>query len=258
MIRSFFQSLDREGVAYLLISGQAAILYGAAAFSEDVDIWIKPTASNASALLKALRSQGARYYKLTPPLQAQYLRRGHGFHFCIPGAPECYLDVLGKPPRVLDFDAAAAAATTMATAWGPIPTIGIKHLVSLKMTQRLGDYPVIGRLVLRYIEAADHLPEDDIAWVLAHIFTAEDLKELLAACPEVVRACTRPAALRRFAEDFRVDEDVKPEVHDAVEMWLARRMQKARRADRAYWQPIIAELRDLRSGGKLMPVGHPV
>jgi hypothetical protein len=34
MIASFFQSLEREGVAYLLISGQAAVLYGAATFSE--------------------------------------------------------------------------------------------------------------------------------------------------------------------------------------------------------------------------------
>ncbi len=40
MIASFFQRLEQCGVRYLLISGQATILYGAATFSEDVDIWV--------------------------------------------------------------------------------------------------------------------------------------------------------------------------------------------------------------------------
>jgi len=55
-------------VEYLLISGQAAVLYGAATFSGDVDIWVNPTPTNLTAFLAALTSQGARYYKLTPAL----------------------------------------------------------------------------------------------------------------------------------------------------------------------------------------------
>lgn len=43
MIESFFQSLERHSVEYLLISGQATVLYGAATFSEDVDLWVKPS-----------------------------------------------------------------------------------------------------------------------------------------------------------------------------------------------------------------------
>jgi hypothetical protein len=43
MIANFFQSLERHGVEYLLISGQATVLYGAATFSEDIDLWISPT-----------------------------------------------------------------------------------------------------------------------------------------------------------------------------------------------------------------------
>ena len=37
-MRRLFRSFDRFGVEYLLISGQATILYGAATFSEDVEI----------------------------------------------------------------------------------------------------------------------------------------------------------------------------------------------------------------------------
>ena len=46
MIANFFQSLSEHGVEYLLISGQAAILYGAATFSEDIDLWINPTSAD--------------------------------------------------------------------------------------------------------------------------------------------------------------------------------------------------------------------
>ncbi len=152
MTESFFQSLERNRVAYLLISGQAAVLYGAAAFSEDIDLWIRPTQPNAEALLAALREVGARYYKLTPPLTERNLRRGHGFHFRVPDDPDIFLDVMGAPPRVSDFESAQAGSRTMETSWGRIPVVGICDLVALKSTQRLGDYPVIGQLVLRHIE----------------------------------------------------------------------------------------------------------
>jgi hypothetical protein len=42
MIKNFFQSLEAGGVEYLLISGQATVLYGAATFSEDIDLWVNP------------------------------------------------------------------------------------------------------------------------------------------------------------------------------------------------------------------------
>ena len=68
MIASFFQSLESSGVAYLLISGQATVLYGAATFSEDIDLWIEPSPENVERFRAALHQVKARYYKLTPPL----------------------------------------------------------------------------------------------------------------------------------------------------------------------------------------------
>jgi hypothetical protein len=41
-MRRLFRSFEKARVR-LLISGPASILYGAATFSEDVDIWIDPT-----------------------------------------------------------------------------------------------------------------------------------------------------------------------------------------------------------------------
>jgi hypothetical protein len=85
MIANFFQSLSQHGVEYMLISGQATVLYGAATFSEDIDLWLHPTEDNCSRFLAALRDRGARNYKLTPPLTVEHLVRGHGFHFVLPG-----------------------------------------------------------------------------------------------------------------------------------------------------------------------------
>jgi hypothetical protein len=45
-MRSLFRAFEREGVRYLVISGQACILYGASQFTEDLDVWIQPTPKN--------------------------------------------------------------------------------------------------------------------------------------------------------------------------------------------------------------------
>ena len=68
MIASFFRHLERRQVSWLLISGQATILYGAATFSEDIDLRIAPTVENFERFTLALRDGNARYYKLTPAL----------------------------------------------------------------------------------------------------------------------------------------------------------------------------------------------
>ncbi|MBU4199499.1 MAG: hypothetical protein KKG09_02255 [Verrucomicrobia bacterium] len=62
MIKRFFHGLMENKVEFLLISGQAAILYGAATFSEDIDLWIKPTAGNCRRRLHqgALMREGER------------------------------------------------------------------------------------------------------------------------------------------------------------------------------------------------------
>src|SRR3990170_7560295 len=106
-MRRLFSSFERTGLEYLLISGQATVLYGAATFSEDVDLWIRQTADNAQKLLEALTDQRARVHRLPPPLTLRNMRAGHGFHFLVPGRPlETYLDVMARPPRVGAFRSA--------------------------------------------------------------------------------------------------------------------------------------------------------
>jgi hypothetical protein len=61
-MRRRFRRFDAAGFDYLLIGGQASILYGAATFSEDVDVWIRPDAANAGRLLRALAVCRARVH----------------------------------------------------------------------------------------------------------------------------------------------------------------------------------------------------
>lgn len=257
MIESFFRSLEEQRVAYLLISGQATVLYGAAVFSEDIDLWIRPTAENADALLAALRSVGATYYKLTPPLEPGFLLRGHGFHFRVPDEPEFFLDIMGQPPRVPAFDDVAPAASVMQTAWGDIPTIDIKHLAALKTTQRLGDYPVIGRLALRHMEETITPRPQDFRWALDNLHTIDELEEFLRTYPAAEAEC-EGELMKKLASEVRAEGVGHADTVEAVERWLGERMLAHRQADRRYWQGIIEELRELRAAGELMPVGRPV
>src|SRR6185436_3559751 len=136
-MRNIFRSFDRFGVEYLLISGQASILYGAATFSEDIDLWVNPTQANLDNLIRSLAACRARIYKLTPPLTLRNFRRGHGFHFTLPARPDpVYLDIMGRPPRVGSFAAAWRRAQVMKTGWGRLPVVSIEDLIALKKTRR--------------------------------------------------------------------------------------------------------------------------
>jgi hypothetical protein len=264
MIASFFQRLDEHGVRYLLISGQATILYGAATFSEDVDIWVEPTDDNIERLTGALRSERARYYKLTPALATDTLSRGHGFHFVIEGAAgalDMYLDVMGQPPRVGSFTAAMARARRFDTDLGCIPTVGIKELVEIKKTQRSADYPIIGRLAVAHL--ADAATPDDaheLNWALANVFGLTELEALVRervhAFSELARTLPEPLA---GAVSTLCQHHLLPAIEeDELDAWLGARAVPLRAADRRYWRPIIDELRWLKRTGKLMREGEPV
>jgi hypothetical protein len=233
-MRRLFLSFERAGLDYLLISGQATVLYGAATFSEDVDIWIRPTAENARRLLRALEACRARVYKLTPPLTVQNLRAGHGFHFVVPARPlPIYLDVMGRPPRVGAFGPARRRARDIDTGWGVVPVVHPVDLVELKKTRRLADYDIITNLALIHLGESEPASKTTLRWAARHCFRAEERAALvarmggrasLARCSKVV--ATEVAALQD--------------------------------ADRRYWTPVISELRRLYRDGKLWQEGASV
>lgn len=238
-MRSFFRNLEREGVRYLLISGQASIVYGAATFSEDVDLWIEPSAENISRFIRALHRSKAMVHKLTPPLTARHFRRGHGFHFRVPSPEdiETYLDVMGKPPRVGSFSAAARRASQFDTVWGSVPVVAMPELVEMKKTRRLPDYDVISKLACIRLRTSTRVTRPLLQWALRNVFRTEDAQWIFETWPA--------------ARSLPVDRTFSVAA-------IARDIAVLQQSDMRYWSPIVDELRVMRRNGVLIPEGTPL
>ncbi|MCG2661751.1 MAG: hypothetical protein L6437_16085 [Kiritimatiellae bacterium] len=260
MTRNFFRQLKADKVRYLLISGQATVLYGAATFSEDLDIWLCPQDANRQRFIKALRTLRARYYKLTPPLTTTYLRKGHGFHFTLPAedGTDWYLDVMGVPPRSPAFNVAWRRSIRMKTPWGMVPVVSVPDLVELKKTQRLEDYAVISRLVVALMNRSGLKPSHRLArWAVQNIFSPALLTELIQQQPWIATCQGHGmAGIRAFGSKIVKGEKPGQILERRIEREMMKRMTACQAADRLYWRRIIAELKSLRAQGCLMPEGR--
>ena len=79
-ILKVLSSLNHSGVRYLLMGGQACVLYGAAEFSRDTDVMLLADPQNVDCLRKALGQLRAERIAM-PPFSLDYLLRGHTVHF---------------------------------------------------------------------------------------------------------------------------------------------------------------------------------
>jgi hypothetical protein len=233
-MRSLFRSFERCAVDYLLISGQASVLYGAATFSEDIDIWVRPSPANLKRLLVSLAACKARVHKLTPPMTPRHANAGHGFHFILPSRPlPTYLDVMARPPRVGPFAPALRRARRMRTDWGVLRVVSIADLVQLKKTRRLSDYDVISKLALGQLAEMPLPSQPLLRWAVEHSFGAEDRAALLARLGQMtdIEACRRE---------------------------IAQEIASLQARDVAHWRTRIDELRRLLRAGRLWPEGTTV
>ena len=257
-MRGLFRAFDRERVDYLLMGGQAAILYGAAHFTQDLDLWIQPSPKNVRAFLRALSRVDARVHKLTPPLSARWVERGHGFHFLVPqgGRSDAYLDALGRPPRVGKYADSARRARRMTTPWGRIPVVAIEDLVELKKTNRPGDYEVISRLVRVRLGEPGEPAARLLSWAIRNTFRVEDLLAIGAAYGAGIRGGGPPVRklMRVLCRGGHPAESAVASAGKELDRKMARLLERGRE----YWLPRIRDLRSLRSEGGLIPEGTPV
>ena len=230
-MRRLFSSFERAGLEYLLISGQASVLYGAAMFSEDIDLWIRPTPANARKLLLALADRHARVHRLTPALTLRNMRVGHGFHFVVPGRPlDTYLDIMAHPPRVGSFGSAKRRARSIRTDWGVLPVVHPVDLVEIKKTRRLADFDIITNLVVLHLAEKPEPGKAVLRWAAENCFRPEE----------------RAAILARLGRRQTVAECAAHIAKDVLDL-------QAR--DRAYWSTILDDLRIMRREGKLLADG---
>lgn len=257
-MNGLFRAFERARVRFLLIGGQSAILYGAAHFTQDLDLWIDPRPRNLGAFLRALTRVGARIHKLTPPVSARWVARGHGFHFLLPQGrrPAAYLDAMGRPPRAGSFDAAARRARSMNTPWGRLPVVSIEDLVELKRTNRPGDYETISRLVRIRLAEVGRPSRRLLAWALRNTYRVEDLQAIASVYGDraLKASAGQPAAIRAVLRLTLPSLSALAAAGRVLDARMTRDLQRGR----TYWLPRIRDLKALRDKGGLLPEGLPV
>ena len=117
--REFIQSLNDNGVRYLVIGGYAVALHGYPRYTKDMDVWVEMTPENAKKLIKALDQFGFASLELKaedflvpdqiiqlgyPPRRIDVLTTLPGIEFseCFPA--HVTADVEGVPVNFIDLD----------------------------------------------------------------------------------------------------------------------------------------------------------
>ena len=112
-------------VEFLLIGAHALALHGVPRFSEDIDIWVRPTPENAARVYRALASFGAPMIDVTPEDFA-----GDDVVYQIGVAP-IRIDILTGITGVV-FDEAWPRRVTTSYGGVPIALIGREDLIANK------------------------------------------------------------------------------------------------------------------------------
>lgn len=159
--------MHAHGVRYLLMGGQACIVYGAAEFSRDTDVAVLAVSENLRRLQAALDALDARVMTV-PPFEREYLEHGHAVHFeCGPAtaAAGIRVDVMSTMRNVPPFDVCWARRSTYELDdLGEVELLGLEDLVNCKKTRRDKDWPMVRRLVERHYadeEARERAAEDE-------------------------------------------------------------------------------------------------
>jgi len=104
-ILKVLSTLTTHRVRFLLMGGQACVLYSATEFSRDTDIALFHDPANLLALEQALVDLRAKVIAV-PPFDPEYLRRGFAVHFRCehPDTEDMRLDVMSVMRGVASFD----------------------------------------------------------------------------------------------------------------------------------------------------------
>jgi len=137
-----------NGVRYLLMGGQACILYGGAEFSRDTDLVLLGDEANLGRLRTALDELQAETIAV-PPFEKRYLDEGLAVHFRCrhPDAPGMRVDVMTRLPGLPDFHKLWEARVTMDLDGEPVDVLCLPDLIRAKKTQRDKDWSMIRRLM---------------------------------------------------------------------------------------------------------------
>lgn len=137
------ESFRAHGVEFLLVGGQAVIAHGYPRLTKDMDLWVRPTATNGARVLAALTAFGAAPEGITPE------RFEDPRTLLVLGREPFRVDILTDIPGV-GFDEAWAERVEVTLDGVNVPVIGRRELIKNKRTvgrlQDLADVEALERL----------------------------------------------------------------------------------------------------------------
>lgn len=153
--RALLTTLQRHGVRFVLIGGQAARALGSPFMSFDLDVCYDRAPDNLVALAAALREVGATLRGLDEDvpflLDERTLRNGDSFTFNTDFGP---LDVLATPSGTRGYDDLVAGAQRLDLGGVVVDVVGIDDLIRMK---RAADRPKDRQAVEELIALRDEI-----------------------------------------------------------------------------------------------------
>ncbi len=246
-ILKVLSTFSKNKVKSLLIGGQACIIYGAAEFSRDSDFVVLVTDKNIDNLKHALSSLKAELIYV-PPLEADYLQRGHACHFkCkAKGVRGLRIDIMAKLRGCDPFEDLYKRKKRVNLKEGiQIDILSLEDLVQSKKTQRDKDWFMLKRLVDNDIVLyKDNPSKEKIRWWLFESRSAEALISLTTKYPVVTKECIAARPLLSTA----VGSDI-----EKLKMQFCEEELAERKKDINYWVSLKKELEGLRHRAALKP-----
>jgi hypothetical protein len=145
--RDLLRTFNAHQVEYLVVGAHALAAHGIVRATKDIDVWVRPSTTNAPRVLRALVAFGAPLHDLN---EADLVRPGVVFQI---GIPPVRIDVLTAIDDVVFEDAWPAR---LETRFGDEPTavLSRRHLIqNKKAAGRLQD--------LADVEKLEALPDQD-------------------------------------------------------------------------------------------------
>ena len=229
-------------VRFLLMGGQACVLYGGSEFSRDTDVIILPDQGNLDRLREALAALQAEPIAV-PQLSIENLQKGHAIHFRCghPEALDMRIDIMAVLRNTPSFDILWSRRTTLEIGDGvTVDAVSLPDLVAIKKTQRDKDWTHIRRLVeADYFEHGEKATSAQARFWLAEGRTPGILRAMSGGYPAIAKELATKRPLLKLLPDCTDDE---------LSNAFGEEENREKEADRAYWRPLIEELERLRHG----------
>lgn len=227
-------------VRFLLMGGQACVVYGGSEFSRDTDIAISPDRKNLKSLDAALAELQAELIAV-PQLSIEHLLKGHAIHFRCkhPDAMNMRIDIMSVLRNAPPFKTLWERRTTMELSDGLIvDVVSLPDLVAIKKTQRDKDWSHIRRLIeAHYLENKDKGSPEHVRFWLTEARTPEIIRFLASHYPDIVNELKKQRQLLGLLPGCTEEE---------LSRALIEEEKREREADRFYWRPLLEELEKSR------------